>query len=440
MGRMRIVIVGAGPVGLFCAIALADRRHKITVVDRDGGPPPRGPWLRKGVMQFHHAHTFRSQVVDALRAEMPDVLDDLLTRGAEIAIGANGQTAALLCRRSTLERALHATAAAHPNVVVHTGHVDRVVAENGRAVAIAVGGNRVGADLIIDASGRASRFTRGLRPHAEGGDCGAVYVTRQYRLHPNAQRGPLNSPIGLSLSFPGYFAIAFLHDNRTFSVTINHDGSDPRLRGLREENTFETSVRAIPGLADWLDPGRSHPITPVLPGGRLYNSYRGQLDEAGRPALPGLISVGDAVCTTTPLAGRGVALGLLQARALVGAIERWGHDISSATGEFDKWCASHIKPWFADHLVADADRMRRWSGGDVDVSRRLPSDLIVAAAAADLSLRAFVEPYAQMSAPPDSLLAAEPRARQLYASGWRPDVPPGPSRDELAAICAERAA
>ncbi|MHC9296006.1 FAD-dependent oxidoreductase [Mycobacterium sp. LTG2003] len=440
MDRMRIVIVGAGPVGLFCSIALAGRRHQITVVDRDGGPPPRGPWMRKGVMQFHHAHTFRGQVVDALRAEMPGVLDDLLARGAEIAVGANGLPAALLCRRSTFERALRATATAHPNVVVHTGHVDRVVAENGRAVAITVGGNRVGADLIIDASGRASRFTRGLRPPAEGGDCGAVYVTRQYRLQPNAQRGPVNSPIGLSLSFPGYFAIAFLHDNHTFSVTINHDGSDPRLRGLRQEGVFETSVRAIPGLADWVDANRSHPITPVLPGGRLYNSYRGQLDQTGRPALPGLISVGDAVCTTTPLAGRGVALGLLQARSLAGAIERCGIDISSAADEFDAWCAANIKPWFADHVVADADRMRRWSGGDVDVSRRLPSDLIVAAAAADSSVRAVVEPYAQMTALPDSLLAAEPRARQLYASGWRPPVPPGPSRDELAAICAERAA
>jgi hypothetical protein len=39
----------------------------------------------------------------------------------------------------------------------------------------------------------------------------------------------------------------------------------------------------------------------VLPGGKLFNGYRGQLDPAGRPATPGMISVGDAVCTTTPL-------------------------------------------------------------------------------------------------------------------------------------------
>ena len=39
-----------------------------------------------------------------------------------------------------------------------------------------------------------------------------------------------------------------------------------------------------------------------------------------------------------------------------------------------------------------------------------------------------------MTALPDSLRAIEPRARARYASGWRPPVPPGPSRDELAGI------
>lgn len=436
---MRIAIVGAGPVGLFCAVALSLRGHRIVVVDRDPGPPRSGPWLRKGVMQFQHAHTFRGQVVDALRAEMPAVLDDLLARGAHIA-AANDQPTALLCRRSTFERALRAAAAAQPGLTLHTGHVDGVLMEHDRAAAVTAGTARFDADLILDASGRASRFTRDARPPAEGGDCGAVYVTRQYRLHPNAEPGPVNSPIGLSLSFSGYLAIVFLHDNRTFSVNINHDGSDARLRGLRDVDNFESSVRTIPGFGEWVDPNRSHPLTPVLPGARLYNSYRGQLDETGRPAIPGLISVGDAVCTTTPLAGRGVALGLMQARALVAALDRDGSDIYCTTARFDRWCTENVKPWFVDHLISDTDRMRRWAGGDVDVSRPLPSDLIVAAAAADAGLRGVVDPYARMIAKPDSLLAAEPRARQIYAGGWRPVVPPGPSRDELAALCAARAA
>jgi len=39
-----------------------------------------------------------------------------------------------------------------------------------------------------------------------------------------------------------------------------------------------------------------------------------------------------------------------------------------------------------------------------------------------------------MTALPASLRAVEPRARALYANGWRPSLAPGPSRDELAGI------
>ena len=185
-----------------------------------------------------------------------------------------------------------------------------------------VHGRTLAADLVIDASGRASRFTSAVRAHAEGGDCGATYVTRQYRLHETATAPPVNSPIGLGLSLPGYWALAYLHDNRTVSITFTHDGTDKRLRRLRYDGVFESAVRAIPQLSEWIDPARSQPITPVLPGGRMYNSYRGQLDGSGRPVLPGLISVGDAVCTTTPLAGRGVTLALMQARELIRNLER----------------------------------------------------------------------------------------------------------------------
>ena len=79
---MRSVIVGAGPTGLYTAVALARRGHQVTVIDRDPGPG-HGQWRdRKGVMQFHHPHHFRQQVADALLAEMPEVWHGLLAAGA----------------------------------------------------------------------------------------------------------------------------------------------------------------------------------------------------------------------------------------------------------------------------------------------------------------------------------------------------------------------
>jgi 2-polyprenyl-6-methoxyphenol hydroxylase-like FAD-dependent oxidoreductase len=411
----------------------------VVLVDRDPGPPRQGQWRRRGVMQFHHAHTFRGPVVEALRNEMPDVLRHLEAAGASVANGPDGRPVALLCRRATFDAVLRCQAARESGITLHTGHVDGLVRDHGGVLGVTVTGRGLMADVVIDASGRVSRYTGAVRAAAEGGDCAAVYVDRQYRFHETFDGGappaPTNSPIGLSLSFAGYFAIAFQHDDRTFSITFAHDGSDHRLRGLRYGKVFDAVVRAIPGLCEWADPRRARPIAPVLPGGKAYNSYRGQLDAAGRPLVPGMISVGDAVCTTTPLAGRGVTLALAQAGALVRSLDEHGSDVDTVTRQFDRWCTDNIRPWFDDHRFADADRIRRWSGGEVDTTRRLPSDLIVAAAAADDTLRAVVEPYARMDALPASLDTVEPRAREIFADGWRPAVPDGPTRAELAEFC-----
>ena len=43
-----------------------------------------------------------------------------------------------------------------------------------------------------------------------------------------------------------------------------------------------------------------------------------------------------------------------------------------------------------------------------------------------------------MDALPESLHAVEPVARELYARGWRPPVPDGPTRDELGELCSAR--
>jgi 2-polyprenyl-6-methoxyphenol hydroxylase-like FAD-dependent oxidoreductase len=436
---MRVVIVGAGPTGLFTAIALARRGHDVVMIDRDPGPSGFGPWKRKGVMQFHHAHTFRGPVVDVLRAELPDLVHQLTASGAVVAEGADGRPAALLCRRAAFDTVLRRCAVAEPGVTVLTAHADGLIRARGRVCGVTAAGRAVTADLVIDASGRASRLTAAIRIPSEGGACGALYVDRQYQLLAGAPAGPVNSPIGLSLGFPGYFAIVFLHDNRTFSITFAHDGSDRRLRGLRDGDAFDAAARSIPQLSEWLDPLRAQPITPVLPGGRLYNGYRGQLDGAGRLAAPGMISLGDAVCTTTPLAGRGVTLALMQARSLLGALDYHLADTDAAAGQFDQWCTTNIRPWFDDHRHTDADRQRRWAGGAVDITRRLPSDLVVAAAEGDARLRAVVAPFARMDALPASLDSVEPLARELYRSGWRPSVPDGPTRDELAEVCASRA-
>ena len=54
----------------------------------------------------------------------------------------------------------------------------------------------------------------------------------------------------------------------------------------------------------------------------------------------------------------------------------------------------------------------------------------------DPGIRAATIGYLRMTALPSSLRAVEPRARALYADGWRPAYSPGPGRQELAEIVA----
>jgi 2-polyprenyl-6-methoxyphenol hydroxylase-like FAD-dependent oxidoreductase len=435
---MRIAIIGSGPTGLFLGAALARRGHHVTSVDRDPGPAGQ-EWARRGVMQFHHAHGFRGQVAEALQAELPEAYAAWLAAGAEpITLTAPDGTAVvggMRSRRETFERALRATAAAQPGLTLLTGHVDEVTTADGRASGLRVGAQHVPAELVVDASGRSGRVTRALRPAPSlRGETGIAYVDRQYQLLPGAEPGPLTNPIAWQADLDGYQVIVFPHEHGIFSVLIVRRTEDKALVHLRHPEVFEAACAAIPGLSSWTDPARSRPITPVLPGGALVSRYLGQAGHDGRPALPGLIFAGDAVCTTTPMFGRGITTSLLQARELLALLERHGSDVDSAAAEFDAWCEAHMRPWVEDHVRMDVATRARWAGADIDLSQRLPSDLIMAAAAVDPTIGRSLAPYLTMLAGPASLDGVEPAAKEVYRSGWRPSLADGPDRREMAAV------
>ena len=432
---MRVAVIGAGPAGLLVGSALAGRGHPVVAVDRDPGPPRRGPWPRRGVMQFHHAHGFRSQVGEVLREVWPAAYTAWLERGAEpitFDIPGVGQVpGGHRSRRDTFERALRATSAEAPGLSVKLGHVDRVLTSGGRACGIVVDGSRLEADLVVDASGRSGRAANDLRsPSTVGGLCGLAYVDRQYRLREGAGPGPMANPLAWQADFDGYMTLVFLHEKGHFSVLLVRPTADLALKDLRHPTAFEAACRAIPGLAEWTDPARAEPVSDVLPGGPLRNNYRGQRSVDGRPVEPGLVSVGDAVATTTPTFGRGVATTFLQVQQLLALLE--AESDPAMVGEpFDAWCENNMLPWVLDHVRMDSDLSRRWQGGDIDLNRPLPSDLILSAAEVDPRIGAASPGYLAMLEPPSSLDAVEPLARAVYETGWRPAYSPGPTRDEL---------
>jgi flavin-dependent dehydrogenase len=149
--------------------------------------------------------------------------------------------------------------------------------------------------------------------------------------------------------------------------------------------------------------------------------------------VPGLVFVGDAVCTTNPAAGRGISLGLRQARALGHLIADGVDDLAA---RFEAWCDENIRPWYEDHVYWDATLLRRFRGADLDLDARIPSDVICAAAEVDPEILPAARAYLGMLTGPAVLRPVEERARAVLRTGWRPRLADGPTGAELAAAIA----
>jgi 2-polyprenyl-6-methoxyphenol hydroxylase-like FAD-dependent oxidoreductase len=436
---MRVIVVGAGPVGCVTAIGLSRQGHAVTVVDRDPGAAPDGTWDRKGVMQFLAPHGFRPNVARALAALMPDVLATLVAEGCE-PVGIPGMPADvtfLHARRSTFERGLRRALERESGVGWRTGHADELVVEGGRIAGLLVDGARFDADAVVVAAGRACRLGDVYRRHAEVVPSGMSYISRMYRARPGQE--PLRSPFPLGANAPGYLTIVFPQDDATLSTLIVRRSADDVLAALRHAPLWDEVAPRIPNLAPFVDVARFEPITDVMAGSGLHNVYIGSLAADGLCPVEGLLFVGDSVMTTNPQGGRGISLGLEQVQELLRLFGTTA-DLREVALDFDAWCTVNMRPWYDDHVYWDETLLSRWAGADIDIDAKIPSDVVCAAADVDPSIQPAAMAYTGMTALPGVLDPFQDAARAVLLSGWRPARAVGPTRDELADVVRQHAA
>jgi 2-polyprenyl-6-methoxyphenol hydroxylase-like FAD-dependent oxidoreductase len=425
---MHTIIVGSGPVGMTAALLLARNGLEVTLVDRDPGPGADQAWHRVGVMQFDLPHGFRARCRAVLTRRLPDVFESLLAGG--VVDDGDGMRS----RRSTFERTLWARTSAEPGITRLTGHADAVVVESGTATGLVVDRQFIGADLVVDASGRAGRLSAPYRPDGHTSDCGVAYAARLYATHDGAgPRLPAGAPV-LVREQDGFFCLLFVHDAGTFTILFVRASDDRELACLRHPQVFEAATRLLPDVGAWVDPGRSTPIDSVRAGAGLTNAYRAQSPRARR-----LLAVGDAVATTNPMGARGLSLGMESAAALADVVttapeEHWAELL-------EDWCTHTLECWYDDHVATDHVLVDRLHGAEPDPDGFITWNLVAAAATDRPDFMAVLGPFLAMEAPPASIDPLREEVRGMLRAGWRPAAPQGPSRsDLLAAATAARAA
>jgi 2-polyprenyl-6-methoxyphenol hydroxylase-like FAD-dependent oxidoreductase len=466
----RIVIIGAGVVGLGTAMLLAGDGHQVTVLERDPIPPPEPVeawerWQRPGLNQFRLPHFFLAGFRSVVDAELPEVSGALRAAGA-LRLNVIGDAPRemtggwrdgddcyelLTGRRPVVEAVIATQAAATRGVEVRrgtavTGMVSGASALPGVPHVTGVqtkDGESIPADLVVDMSGRRSALPDWLSeigardPAEELEDSGFVYYGRHFR----SVDGSVPPAIGPNVMDWGTItSLTLPADNGTWAIALVTSSKDTALRPLRETGRWEAVVRGLPLVAHWLDG------TPIEDGvqvmAHLEDRYRGFVAD-GRPVATGVVAVADSWACSNPANGRGASIGMLHAVTLRDQLREVGLDDPAAFAEaFHTATARTVEPWYRATLATDRYRLAEIESGvrggtyDPQDSQYQLGKALGAAAVQDPDcLRAYLDIWLVLRTPGEVFARPGLRDKILQlGSGWRDVEPLGPNREQLLAL------
>lgn len=381
------------------AITLAENGHRVTLYERDGAPPPGDAdnaffdWNRRGAAQFRHPHAFLGLICNLFAERYPELLENLFAAGARkvdfgemlpYALRGNyvpepgdERMWVLMCRRATMETVIRAYVEQFDNVtIVNRCHVQGVITDNTSGTMIAKGlrlrfpepgedkpsTQEVMADILVDASGRSSKFPQwwralGVEVKEENDDAEIVYYTRHYRLKPGEEEPPRGElPAAGDL---GYLKFGvFPGDNGHFAIIVCVPKAEVGLvDAVRDSERFHRICENIPGLTPWVAANKSEPTTDSFGIGGIHAVWRHYVQDEV-PLVQNFFAVGDSSVRTNPLYGRGCSTGVLHASILADTLAASAAPVQRAL-EFHQRTQTELRPIFDASLSEDKSGIKR---------------------------------------------------------------------------------
>ncbi|HEY3738498.1 MAG TPA: hypothetical protein VGL53_01580 [Bryobacteraceae bacterium] len=355
------IVIGGSMGGLLAARVLADHFETVTLIDRDLFPD--SPEHRRGVPQSRHTHGLLASGRRALERFFPGFSQEMLDAGAlsgdmiasskwffEGGLFAKfpSELTGFLLSRPLIEYLVRKRVRSIPNVkfmegTIVTGLLPSAIQGNARVAGVRLEDRELKADLVVDASGRASDSLDWLeslgyeKPPIERVEIGLGYTTRLFRRRSQESDGDIAVVIPANrAATKGGVMLAQEGDRWTvtlFSYFKDYAPSD--IEGFREY-ARHLPYREIYNVIRDAEP-IGEPYTARFPA-----SVRKHYEHLDR--FPqGFLAFGDSISSFNPTFGQGMSTAALEAVELDEALRA---GLSGLAPRFFKKAAKVIDiPW-----------------------------------------------------------------------------------------------
>lgn len=342
------VVLGAGFAGLLAAGVLTRFYRQVTVVDRDPAAPGE---YRAGVPHGRHAHNLLPAGARVVDEVFPCLVDEMAADGAvradvlsdyrfylggrelpRVPVGARSVHAT----RPFYERHLRRRLVAQDGLRMVSGaDVVALIGDDRRITGVRIlpqepGGSEetLHADLVVDAMGRGSRTPVWLeqlgheRPAEQRVRVDVAYASRVVRLPPRHDRALL---IGGDVKANGRGLLLLAVEDGQHVLTVT--GTGPAMRPPTDEAGFAEFVATV-APDDVVSALKAAETLSDIAAYRFPATRWRRYDQLS--GLPdGLVVVGDALCSLSPVNAQGLTVAAMQARALRDALSARRRNIAA---------------------------------------------------------------------------------------------------------------